>query len=122
ERGKGYVAAVLACSVLGLSHLIYSYMMVPGALVLFLAGLRWGNVRARLVRLAVVGGLAGVITSYLTVPFALLKAYLSASPYLDRWRYDSLGARAVLTWLVDGDMLDYGRLPVLTLLLAVGIG
>ncbi len=121
ERGKGYVAAVVSASALGLSHLVYSYMLVPAVLVLFLVGLNRENARPRLLRLAVTGTLAAVITSYLWLPFVLLKAYLWASPYLPRWRYDSFGAREVLTWLVNGDMLDWGRLPVLTLLLALGV-
>jgi hypothetical protein len=121
ERGRGYAAAVVASSVLGLSHLFYSYLMVPAALVLFLVGLSRANVGARLVRLLVVGGLAGIITAYLSVPFALGKAYLAASVYLEQWRYDSFGAPTVLTWLANGDMLDHQRLPVLTLLLALGI-
>lgn len=121
ERGAGYLAAVVASSMLALSHLVYAYMMAPAALALFFVGLTRTNARLRLVRLAVTGALAGVITSYFWLPFVLLKAYLSVSPYLQRWKYDSFGAGDILTWLVNGDLMDYGRLPVLTVLLALGI-
>ena len=121
ENGKGYVAAIVACSVLALSHLIYAYMMAITGLVLLLIGIRRGTVKARLGRLAVVGGLAVVISLYMSLPFLLGKAYFSASPYLQRWKYDSFGAQEVLKWLVDGDLLDAGRLPVLTVLLALGV-
>ena len=101
---------MVASSVLALSHLVYAYMMAPAALALFYVGLTRTNARLRLVRLAVTGALAGVITSYFRLPFVLLKAYLSVSPYLQRWKYDSFGAGDILTWLVNGDLMDYGRL------------
>jgi hypothetical protein len=121
ERGTGYAAAVFASSVLALSHLVYAYMMVVTALVLCVVGLNRANARPRITRLAVIAALAAVITSYFWLPFLLFKAYLSASPYLQRWKYDSFGASEILTWLVNGDLLDYGRLPVLTVLLALGV-
>jgi hypothetical protein len=91
------------------------------ALVLFLVGVSRSNWGPRLGRLAVTGGLAALISSYVWLPFLLQTAYLSASPYLQRWKYDSFGAGEILTWLVNGDLLDYGRPPVLTVLLALGV-
>lgn len=121
ERGTGHVAAILACSALGLSHLIYSYIIGVAALVMLLVGLNRTNIRPRLVRFATVGALAAVISSYLWLPLLYLKPYVNASVYLQRWKYDSYGAGTVLSWLVDGDLLDYQRLPVLTVLLALGV-
>lgn len=121
ERGEGYVAAVIATSMLGLSHLVYSYMMAPAALVLLLVGLDRANARARMVRLGITAALAGIITAYLWLPFIPFKSYLNASPYLPRWRYDSFGATNILTWLANGEVLDHDRLPVLTVLLALGV-
>jgi len=121
ERGKGWVAATVASSLLALSHLIYAYMMAPAALVFLVVGLTRTNVWPRIVRLLLIGGSTAVITSYLLLPFLMFKAYLNASPNLPRWRYDSFGAGDVLTWLANGEILDHGRLPVLTVLLALGI-
>jgi hypothetical protein len=121
QRGEGYVAAAVAAAALVLSHLVYAYMMALTALALALIGMDRSNVRRRVGRLAVTGGLAAVITSYFWLPFVIEVPYLSASTYLERWKYDSFGARQILTWLVNGDLLDHGRLPVLTVLLALGI-
>jgi len=121
ERGTGYVEAVIASSMMALSHLLYSYMMAVTALVLLFLGMTRMNARVRVARLAMTGALAAVITSYLWLPFLLNTAYLGVSPYLERWKYDSFGAGDILTWLANGDLLDYGRLPVLTLLLALGV-
>ncbi len=120
-KGTGYVAAVVACSMLALSHLIYAYIIAVATLVLLLVGLNRANMFLRMARLAVTGALAAVISSYLWFPWLLLKAYMGISPYLQRWKYDSYGASDILTSLVNGDLLDNGRLPVLTLLLALGV-
>jgi hypothetical protein len=120
-RGRGYVAAILACSALGLSHLIYSYIVAVAAVVMFIAGLKAGNLRARIGRLAAVGGIAGVIGSYLVVPLVLAKPFASTSVYLESWKPNSFGARVILGRLVNGEMLDAQRLPVLTVLLALGV-
>src|SRR5262249_33522405 len=71
NHGKGYAAAVLACSALALSHLIYTYMMVITGLVVLLVGIDRSNLRQRIGRLAVVGVLTGIISAYTSVPFVL---------------------------------------------------
>ncbi|HTM08803.1 MAG TPA: YfhO family protein [Verrucomicrobiae bacterium] len=121
ERGRGYFAAVLSCSILGLSHLLYAYMLAITALTLLVCGMKRANWSARVGRLALVGGLTLVVCSYMWLPYIAESAYFGWSPYLQRWKYDSFGAAEILKWLANGDLLDYDRLPVLTVLLALGI-
>jgi hypothetical protein len=121
ERGRGYLAAVSACVLLVLCHLLYTEMMVVTVAVLFFVGITRSNVRARLLRLGIVSALTLVITSYFWLPFVRNLPYLNASVYLQSWKYDSFGPRAILGWLASGQLLDSGRVPVLTALLAVGI-
>ena len=121
RRGTGYLPAVVAFSLLALSHLIYAYMMV---ITLGLALLIVGDLRSilpRVARLAIVGVAALAVASYMWLPFILTPQYLGASPYLQEWKYDSFGAETIVGWLVSGDMLDHGRLPVLTVLLGIGL-
>lgn len=120
-RGTGYAAAVIASAALVMSHLVYAYMMAVTAIALLLLGLNRATARPRAIRFAVTAALTAIVTSYFWLPFLLYKAYLSASPYLQRWKYDSFGAPDILTVLINGDLLDYGRLPVLTVLLALGL-
>ena len=120
-KGSGVIVAALACAALALSHLIYAYMTAITAVVLLLFGLTRANVSGRVLRFGAVGLVAGVIGAYMWVPFFAQAGYLDASPYLDRAKYDSFGAPTILGWLVSGDLLDHGRLPVLTALLAAGI-
>jgi hypothetical protein len=120
-HGKGYVAATVACVLLVVCHLLYTEMMFVTVAVLLLVGITRSNVRARLVRLAFVGALILVISSYFWLPFLRNLPYLNASVYLQGWKYDSFGPKAILDWLVTGQLLDNGRLPILTALLAIGV-
>jgi hypothetical protein len=120
-RGSGLIAAALVCAALAMSHLIYAYMTSITAIVLLLFGLTRANAVSRIVRFGAVGALSGVIGAFMWVPFFAQAGYLNASPYLDRAKYDSFGAPTILGWLLSGDLLDHGRLPVLTALLAAGI-
>src|SRR5438552_9054938 len=120
-RGTGIVVAALVCGALALSHLIYAYMAAITAVVLLLFGLTRANIAGRVLRFGAVGALAGVISAFMWVPFFAQAGYMVVSPVLDRQKYDSFGAPTILGWLASGDLLDHGRLPVLTALLGVGI-
>ena len=121
RTGRGVVVTAVSCAALVLGHLIYAYMLGIGAVVLALAGLRRSNALRRLMQLGAVAAIALVLTSYFVVPFFLQAGYLNISPYLERPKYDGFGAPTVLGWLVSGDLLDHGRLPVLTVLFAIGL-
>ncbi len=120
-RGRRIFAAAIACAALVLTHLIYAYMLALTVPPLFLGTLARGRVRANVLRLGAAGGLALLLSSYVWLPFLRESAYLNVSPYLERSKYDSFGAPTILGWLVSGDLLDHGRLPVVTALVAVGI-
>jgi hypothetical protein len=121
NRGTGIVAAALACTALVLSHLLYAYMFAITAFVILLVGATRANLGARVGRFAVVGAVTAAATSYMWLPFFMHAAYVNATPYLDPLKYTSYGAGPILSWLVSGDLFDHGRLPVLTLLAAVGV-
>ena len=121
QRGTGYLLAILALTALGLSHLIYAYMMVITLGLIFLVFARRGTIRATLTRLLILGGVVTAATAWMWLPFLTSYQYVGASPYLQREKYDSFGAPAILGWLFSGDLLDHGRLPVLTVLLGLGV-
>ncbi len=118
--GRSIVVTAVTCAVLVLGHLIYAYMVGIAALVFFVVGLRPANAMHRFFRLAAVGVIALVLTSYFVVPFFMQAGYLNVSPYLERAKYDGYGAGVILTWLASGDLFDHGRFPVLTALFALG--
>ena len=122
NKGTGYILAMVALSVLLMSHFIYAYMMAFTVILVVIVGARRSTIVPRLVRLAIVGVVVLAVTAYQWLPFVTSRQYLGVPPYLQQYKYDSFGAPAILGWLSTGDLFDHGRPPVLTLLLALGIG
>ncbi|HEY6959001.1 MAG TPA: hypothetical protein VI814_09270 [Candidatus Limnocylindria bacterium] len=120
-RGRGHLIAVVACTLLVLSHLLYAYIVAISVVVLFAANARRTTWRRQLRDLAVVAAFALAASAYMWVPWIQLGAFLNVSPYLQPEKYDGFGAQKVLTYLVTGELFDDGRLPVLTLLVAAGL-
>jgi len=111
----------LALAALVLTHLIYAYMMAITLGVIALVGAETrAHIGRRFVRLVFAGIPAAVLSAWLWLPFIAQPAFLGASP-LQAEKYDSYGAAKILGWLVTGDLMDHGRLPVITALVALGI-
>jgi hypothetical protein len=119
--GTGARLATFAFAALVMSHLIYAYMMAITLIVLLPLTVSRGALRRRALQIAAVGLACGVMTSAMWIPFIMARPFLGVTPYLQPYKYDSFGAGQILTWLVTGDLLDHGRLPVITLLVAVGV-
>lgn len=120
DSGRGRLRAVVLLSMLVLSHLVYAYMMAITLGLFLLARGRDGAI-ARARRLLLTGALTALITSYMWLPFLRASTLLNASPNLAGEKYDSFGAEKILGWLFSGDLIDRGRLPVLTVLVGIGV-
>ena len=118
---RGHLLAIVALSLLVLSHLLYAYIMAISLGALFLVYLRRDLWRIQVRDLAVVGAFVLGITAYMWLPFLQLRAFINVSPYLQAEKYDGFGAPRVLTLLVSGELFDSERLPILSLLVGVGI-
>jgi len=95
-------------------------LILTAALVLFLAFTHPAAGRV-LVRLALVAVPSLIVTSYLTFPFLMEREYLNQTPYLEQWKYDSFGLVRVLLSLLDGNLFDHSRLPVVTVVFILGL-
>lgn len=119
REGRGYAAAALSLAALVLSHLLFGVIIAVLSVLLWLLGdhpRTWGP---RLVRLAVVGMVAGVLASYMLIPFVLSsKAWLSTMPWV---KLSGTPSWRVTEQTLSGGMYDLGRLPVLTFLVAAGV-
>ncbi|MDQ2952221.1 MAG: hypothetical protein M3R54_08150 [Chloroflexota bacterium] len=123
SRGRsGLLWLALALAALVVTHLIYAYMMAISLGLIALVGAESRpDVARRLARLFLAGFPAALLSAWLWLPFIAQPAFLGASPYLQPEKYDSYGAAKILGWLVTGDLMDHGRLPVITALVALGI-
>ncbi|TMC78200.1 MAG: hypothetical protein E6J09_05205 [Chloroflexi bacterium] len=124
-RSKAQAALVwgsLAITALIVTHLIYSYMMAISFAVLVVAGAESRrDVVRRLLRYVIIGVPAALATAWLWLPFLSQTAYAGVSPYLQREKFDSYGAPAILGWLFTGDLMAHGRLPLITAMVFLGI-
>jgi uncharacterized membrane protein YfhO len=71
---------------------------------------------SRLKRLVSIFLLIAGVAVYFFIPFVLDRDYLNRSVWEETFKYDSYGAATVLKNLFTGNLLDYGRLPGLTIL------
>jgi len=117
--GRGYGPATLFATVTFLSHLALGYMMFMAAGLFALLAPR--EIPRRLVRLAVVAGVSVAASAYVVIPILRDFAWYNVSALVPSWKYDSFGHSVVLGRLVRGELFDFGRPPVLTGLVALGV-
>jgi hypothetical protein len=68
----------------------------------------------RLRRLLGMGAAAFAASAYQVIPLLSDSPFINHSRWEPVWKWDSFGATTVLAQLAKGELLDYGRIPVLT--------
>jgi hypothetical protein len=120
-RGGRWLAVTgLLLGLTFLSHFIYGYI---GAMTVCLLALMPDATprRVRIGRTIWVGAIAFLVSAFKLLPLWLDGSIINHSRWEPAWKWDSFGARKVMSWLLTGDLLDHGRLPVLTLLALAGV-
>ena len=105
-----------------LAHLIYGYVAALSICLLAVIPDSAISRTLRIRRTLWVGAVAALLTSFQLLPLLLDHRTINHSRWEPVWKWDSFGAASVLQWLISGDLLDFGRLPVLSVLAAVGVG
>ncbi|MHC5018504.1 MAG: hypothetical protein ACYTGX_00055 [Planctomycetota bacterium] len=118
RTGRRLPRAALWCGLLVPTHMLSAY--VAAVSVALGAAVLGGPWRPRLGRLALIGTGAAVLCAYFLVPFWLDGGEFSVSPHVPSTKRDSFGHLHVLGRLFTGGLFDAGRLPVLTVLVALG--
>jgi hypothetical protein len=122
HRGRLLVLTGVLLGLTFLAHLIYGYMGALSVCLLALIPDAEVTRGVRIRRVAVVGAAAVLLSAFQLAPLLLDGANINHSRWEAVWKWDSFGAGQVLKWLFTGDLLDFGRLPVLTLLAFAGSG
>ncbi|MGA2589898.1 MAG: hypothetical protein ABSH32_08295 [Bryobacteraceae bacterium] len=113
------ILASVLLALTGVSHIIFGYAAFVSVALLAVIGPR--SRRAdRLVRLSTIVLPALLLLAWFFVPLALAREVVNHSRWEDPRKWDSYGAPFILSELLSGRLLDFGRAPLLTLLLAVG--
>jgi hypothetical protein len=119
--GRGYLRAVLLTALTVALHFETGYLALSVLLVWpFLAG---RPLAARLRRAAVLLGGSLLAAAWAIVPLVEQRSWAAVNePLQGTGLVNGYGAREVMQWLLSGQLLDYGRLPVISVLAALGLG
>jgi hypothetical protein len=119
--GRGYLAAVLLTALTVALHFETGYLALSVLLVWPLVAGR--PLAARLRRAAVLLGGSLLASAWVIVPLVAQRGWAAVNePLQGSGLVNGYGARLVLDWLVSGQLLDHGRLPVVTVFAALGLG
>lgn len=113
------ILAAVMLAATGLSHIIFGYaaFVSAGALAVFGPAGERGRRLARLVTIVLP---ALLLLAWFVVPMWLHRDVINHSRFEDARKWDSYGAPFILKALFTGDLLDFGRLPALSILLGIG--
>lgn len=119
REGRRVTLAGVLLALTFLAHFIYGYM---GAATAVLIAALPGAVppRRRFVRLAWIALLSIGLTAFQIVPMLRDGPFINRSRWEPAWKWESFGLTQVLSLTASGDLLDGGRVPVLSLLALAG--
>jgi hypothetical protein len=119
-RGEG--KGVLSGALLGLTfltHFIYGYI---GAIITCLIAALSGPPGSlkRFTRLAIIAFTAFSVSAFVLLPALSDSSFVNHSRWEPDWKWDSFGAIEVTRLLIRGQLMDFGRLPVLSVIVLLG--
>jgi len=101
-------------------HLGTGYIAVLSTLPFIFINLNLRAVINRGLRLFLILAATFFFLSYWLVPLFLNNEYHLVSFWDPIWKFDSFGAKEIINQFLDGTLMDFGRLPVFTILTLVG--
>lgn len=129
---RSFIAPILLLTATTAGHLgigiiaFFSIGIVTlGSSLQALANKEWNKAAAhdlkyRLMRAGIIFGTVVFLLGYWIVPVLRDSAYHNISVWDGIWKFNSFGYREVLTNLFNGTLFDFGRFPVITLIVGIG--
>ena len=118
NRGKRRILSACLIAATALSHVVFGYAAIVSVAIMALAGPR-GDRSRRVVRAASILVPTFILVAWFVVPMLLASGEANRCRWDDVWKFDSWGAKNILSTLVSGRFFDEGRWPVMTVALAV---
>jgi hypothetical protein len=121
REGRGYLTAVVLTALTVALHFETGYLALVVLVVWPLVAGR--PLVARLRRAAALLGGSLLAAAWVIIPLIAQRGWAALNePLQHTGLVDGYGARQELDWLISGQLLDHGRLPVVTVLAAAGLG
>ena len=122
REGRGYLRAVLFTALTVALHFETGYLALAVLIVWPLVAGR-ASAAASVRRAVLLLGGSLLACAWVIVPLLAQRDWAAVNePFQHTALVDGYGARQVMDWLISGQMLDHGRLPVLTVFAALGLG
>lgn len=120
RQGRAVWSAALLVALTFLGHFIYGYMAAATLVLVAALPAADSTWRRRFTRLTWIGLVSVAVTAFQLLPIVTDGAFINRSRWEPVWKWDSFGAKEVLSLTATGNLLDAGRLPVLSLLALAG--
>lgn len=123
-NSRGYIKAVVFLALSFSGHLIFGYMALLSTPIIIIATIfnnfSINNLTKYLKRLFLILTSCFLLLSYWFIPLFLNASYQNRSLWDDQTKFNSFGAIQIIKWLVNGQLFDNNRFPVLTITVAMG--
>ncbi len=119
DSGQKQIVAALGLAVTALSHTFFGYIAFVSTAVWALVGRREGRPQ-RIARAASIAAMAMLLLAWFVVPMILAGGEVNRSRWDPTYKFDSYGAPIILRELFSGRLFDFERVPVLSLMVALG--
>jgi hypothetical protein len=122
QQGQSRLAAVFWLAVTIALHFETGYLALAAVFIWAIVPLSRHGLRARLANAGTVLALGLAAAAWVLVPLIVFRDYTSVNTALQGTPLArGYGLRTLGGWLLSGRMFDYGRVPVITVLVATGI-
>ncbi|MDQ1511073.1 MAG: hypothetical protein QOG50_2917 [Actinomycetota bacterium] len=119
SRGQSYALAALFLAATMCAHFFTGYLAILalGGFVL----VKPRDILRRAARAAIVGVGSALVAAWVLVPLFANSKYAARTEFnTGTFWSNSFGGKKVMGWLFTGELFDYGRWPVLSVLVAIG--
>lgn len=121
REDRGYFQSVLLLFLLANSQLMFGFMAILTSLLFLFSSFDINQIWVKAKRLSFILVIFFVMISYLLIPLIIDSPYHAHSTYDFPEKWDSYGWRYITTQFLNGNILDYGRLAVVTVLAVLGL-
>ncbi|MGB6564305.1 MAG: hypothetical protein WBE69_17035 [Candidatus Binataceae bacterium] len=120
DSGRRQTGAALGLALTTLSHIFFGY-------IAFVSTAIWALITPsdsrsqRVARAVSIAARAMLLLAWFVVPMMLAGGEVNRSRWDPAYKFDSYGAPVILRELFSGGLFDFGRAPVLSLMVALGV-